>query len=369
MRNASLIARRAIWVLIPFLLCPTPAQAVIHGGIEIGAKGVKATVIDAIPGKKQGLSVKILLSGTANTTLSAGIAADGKFDPKALLATAAAVKKYAEEMEKKYKVPSDNIYVVASSGIFSPIEKDVKAVAARREELGKAIRTATGRTMDYINVQQESQLSIVGIIPRQYLDVALLIDIGSGNTKGGCRAGPKKYITFGVPYGSVTFSELIKKRFGKDDSVKGGARAAAEVLRPALRDAVKEHAGLAGRDRVYLSGGAVWAMATFTRPTDRASYVALTAKDVEAYHQMLTARPGEYPTPDLTSGTEDARKAAEKDLKRIRGVFTPAQLLAGADILKALSSEFKLGEKKLYFPRNGYLGWILAYAALKTKTP
>src|SRR5262249_46841679 len=66
-------ARRAFWLLSALLLAPTPARAELHGGIEIGAKGVKATVIDARPGP-DGLAVKVLLAGTHNSTLVAGIA-------------------------------------------------------------------------------------------------------------------------------------------------------------------------------------------------------------------------------------------------------------------------------------------------------
>src|SRR5262245_3116788 len=46
------------------------AQTSRHGGIEVGAKGVKATVLEVTPGK-EGLSTKQLYTKTANTTLSA----------------------------------------------------------------------------------------------------------------------------------------------------------------------------------------------------------------------------------------------------------------------------------------------------------
>jgi exopolyphosphatase/pppGpp-phosphohydrolase len=348
------------------LLPVAPARAAILGGIEIGAKGVKATVIDATPGP-HGLNVKVLLSGTTNTALSAGIASSGKFDADALQATVAAVKKYAAEIEKKHKVPSDSIYVVGSSGIFSPIAKDVNAVKARQEELARAIHSVTGRKLDFISVRREAELSIVGIVPRPLLDISLLIDIGGGNTKGGFRDSSKKFVTFGVPYGSVTFSELVKKHTTRGSTLKASARAAGSVLLPALQESIKAHSSMLGRERVYLSGGAAWAMATYTHPGDRAAYLELRAKDIDAYYRMLAARPGEYPKVDLSSMNDKVRQAAEKEIKRVEDTYSPEQMLAGAEILRALSSEFKLAEKKVMFPRNGYLGWILAYAALKQK--
>ena len=62
------------------LALPTPGRAEVHGGIEIGAKGVKATVIDVADGA-DGYEVKILLSGTKNTTLTAGLAAANGLKP------------------------------------------------------------------------------------------------------------------------------------------------------------------------------------------------------------------------------------------------------------------------------------------------
>jgi exopolyphosphatase/pppGpp-phosphohydrolase len=366
MRNVLLSPRHALLLLGALALCPVQARAALHGGVEIGSTGVKAIVLDVTQGPN-GLRAKRLGGGTFNTSLSEGIAKDGTFDPKALAATAAAVKKYVEEIEGKHKVPNENIYVVGSSGIFSAIEKDEKAVKARQDELAQAIKKATGRTMDFITVQRESELSIIGIVPRAYQNVSLLIDIGGGNTKGGYLDGTKKYVTFGVPYGTKTFTVAAEKR--SKDPVKGTALAAAEALRPALRSQVKEHPALAGRERVYLSGGACWALANFAKPTDRSGYAALTAKDIDAYRGMLLSKPGEYPTVDLSSLSKKDRADAEKDLTQIKKNFTPAQLLAGAEILASLASEMKLEGKKMYFARNGQFGWILAYAAMKSKTP
>jgi exopolyphosphatase/pppGpp-phosphohydrolase len=358
---------RSFWFLAALLLAPTPARAALYGGIEIGAKGIKSTVLE-VNSAPEGLRVKILLAGTKNMTLVKGIATSGKFDAKDLQETAAIIRSTAEEMETKHKVPKENIYIVASSGIFTPIAKDAKAVAANRAELEKAIRKVADRSMDFITVAQEAQLSIKGIVPSKFLGTSVLLDIGSGNTKGGFQVKSGEYALFDVPLGSVTFSERVKKQFGDESIVRGSARLSREVARPGLAAAVKEHAGMRTRKRVYLSGGACWALATFTRPSDRSGYVALTAKDIAAYHKMLASNPGKYPTLDLSAIADPtARKATEKDLERVKKTFTPEQLLAGAELLQAFSDEFDLNsEKSVYFSRNGYLGWILAYAAKKS---
>ena len=359
--------RRSYWLLAALLLVPTPARAALYGGIEIGAKGIKSTVLDVSPGP-EGLRVKILLAGTKNTTLVEGIATSGKFDAAALKDTAGTILRTAEEMEAKHKVPKENIYIVASSGIFTPIATDAKAVAANRGELAKAILAVAGRPMDFITVAQEAQLSIKGIVPTKFLGTSVLLDIGSGNTKGGYQVKAGEYALFDVPLGSVTFGERVKKQFGDEGLVRGSARLSREVARPGLASAAKEHPGLRTRQRVYLSGGACWALATFTKPGDRSGYVALTAKDIAAYQKMLASNPGKYPAVDLAAIADPAaRKATEKDLERVKKTFTPAQLLGGAELLQAFSVEFDLNaDKSVYFSRNGYLGWILAYAAKKS---
>ena len=200
------------------LIVPTPARAALYGGLELGAKGIKSTVVDVTQGPN-GLRVKILLAGTKNTTLVEGIATSGKFDALALKETAAAVRSTAEEMATKHKVPKDHIYVVASSGIFTPIAKDTKAVAANRAELIKAIGTVAGRPMDYITVGQEAQLSIVGLVPTQFLATSVLLDIGSGNTKGGYQVKAGEYALFDVPLGDATSTPLWQKKPAVHDPV------------------------------------------------------------------------------------------------------------------------------------------------------
>jgi hypothetical protein len=107
-------------------------------------------------------------------------------------------------------------------------------------------------------------------------------------------------------------------------------------------------------------------MTTLLHPGGHDPYVLLTADDVAAYHKLLAKAPGEFPRPDLSALTDaKERAAAEKEIERVGKTFTPEQLLAGAEILKGLSDEFAFKDRKVYFARNAYLGWILAYVAEK----
>src|SRR5207237_384518 len=81
------------------------------------------------------------------------------------------------------------LYVVGSSGLFSAIEGKKDAVKANQDALAEAIREACGLKMTFIDVTREAELSIDGVIPAKHAAVSMLLDIGSGNTKGGFRDG------------------------------------------------------------------------------------------------------------------------------------------------------------------------------------
>jgi uncharacterized protein (TIGR03000 family) len=131
-----------------------------------------------------------------------------------------------------------------------------------------------------------------------------------------------------------------------------------------LSDQVASHPGLAKTDTVYLSGGIVWTMASLLHPDEpQEEYLAVTAKDIDTFHQLLTKSPGSVPMPDLAKiRDEGTRKLAESEIQRAKDTFTPDQMLAGSEVLKAVSDVMKFGGKKVYFSRYGYIAWISAYA-------
>ena len=122
-----------------------------------------------------------------------------------------------------------------------------------------------------------------------------------------------------------------------------------------------DHPDMAKRDPIYLSGGVVWAAATFAHPADAKPFTALTLKDVEQLESRLTATPDVFPEPDFSViPAGKPRQRATAEWEKVKKVYPPAQLLAGLQVLKGVYRE--VGEEKHYlFARNGNLGWILAY--------
>jgi hypothetical protein len=344
-------------------------QAEVHGGIEIGAKGIKATVVHVSP-NSDGFELAVKLADTTNTTLVAGLARTGEFDPKAVEETAAAVGRYFNKMKADFQVSPERIYIVGSSGLFSPLQDKPDQVKANRQVLSEAIRKATGATMTFIDAKREAELSMIGIVPRKYRDQAVLLDVGSGNTKGGYFGARNQITSISIPYGTVSFSELVKKAGGSFAESASSLRD--EKLAPALRKELSAATDMTTRSRVYLSGGIVWATASLTHPEETRPFTPFAVKDIDDLQRRLAADPDRFPAPDVSAISDETKRSrALKEIQSVQKVFTTEQLLAGTHVLKAVATEMQLdsGKKEICFARYGNLGWILAYVTEKEKAP
>jgi hypothetical protein len=351
----------------------------LYGGIEVGSKGVKATAI-RVTDSKEGYGIKLIYAEVVNTTIMQ--TKDNKFVPEVIRDTAQAVNKLYTRMQQEYKVPKERIGIIGSSGLRADNPLD----------LVNAVKETTGKTMSFLDVESEVQLSLVGTIPQRYRvrrgwadnrGVSVLIDIGSGNTKGGYQvlrqmptgAPDYDYVTVGIPKGTVSFANEINQAIGDNPDLGFFAQKAKALsptsVRISLRKEMERKPGLYNRQRVYLTGGIVWAMVTMLYPEDRRTFVPLTFEDINKFHRMVTSHPDslqELLNPDLSKKIANSavRKEAEKEFENLRNAFSPKNLIAGAEILKSVAVEFNLTGKRIRFARYGYLAWILSYVRLQT---
>lgn len=354
-RLVGFVAALGLWA--------SPARAEPQGGIEIGAKGVRAIVVEVKDG-----DVKVLSVENKNTTLVADLAAKKEFAAKSLDETAEVVAKFAQKIRTEHKVADKNISVVGSSGLFAPLAGDEKLIKAAKDQLTGAVQKSASLPLDFVSVQREAELTIAGVVPQKVRYESVLLDIGSGNTKGGADQKGGTALTFGIPYGTVSFSDLIKKEAKPEDFAKTALRLRKEVVSPKLLESIKGKAELTDRKRVYLSGGTAWALATFVKPGDRSDLVELSAGDIATFAKFLSASAGDVPDADVSRVADaGAKKLALDDMAQVRKTFTRDQMVAGAELLSALAEGFQLDAagKHLYFPRNAYIGWILGYVVEK----
>jgi len=376
----------ALFVVIPAgtvqnsLSAQTRKQSVstdeLHGGIEIGSKGVKAIAL-RISGDGEDYNLKILYAEILNTTLMQ--TQDGRFTPEAIRDTANAVQRFYQRMQQEYRVPADQIHLVVSSGVTADNSQELSAEIAKR----------TGQTPPFLDVDTEVQLMVAGAIPKRYKSgrtwydnrgIAVLIDVGSGNTKGGYQQVRQTtignagydYVTWGISKGTVTYTTEVNKEAGETADYTAFGKAAQalseELLRSPLRYEVARKPGLLNRRKVYLSGGIVWAMATLLHPEDRRTFTPLTVDDINNFYNRAIADPEKLLEPDTSRIVNTAlRQEAEREVESVRNTFTPKNLIAGAEILRAVAAEMKLTGKRFSFVRYGHLAWILSYVRLQAE--
>lgn len=354
----------------------------LYGGIEVGAKGVKAAVI-SVRETDEGNSVKLVYAEAINSTIMQ--LKGNRFAPETINDTALAVQKLMARMKIEYKVPEEQISVIGSSGVR----------AENQQDLINAIREKTGKTMPFLDVETEVQLSIVGTIPQRYRTrngwaenrgTSVLIDVGSGNTKGGYQVIRQTttgtpdydYVTISIPKGTVTFTNEINDAVGDQGDQMDFVRKARELspssIRSELRKEMERKPGLINRQRVYLTGGIVWAMVTLMRPDDRRTLTPITADEIEMFYRAVTKDPDSLQKllyPDLTRriSNRQLRAEVEMDIETIRNTYSPRNLIAGAEILRNVSKEFGLQNKNIRFARYSHLSWIVSYVRLQSSVP
>lgn len=363
-------------VSVSTLLFSTASAAERHGGIEIGAKGVKVSAIEIDGfGDEAALRVLSLEKKTVDVTISR---LKGKnFSEVKIEDVAAIVKDFQTALKDELQIPVENIRVVASSGV---------PFAENFGDLVTAIQEQAGQELSKIDAREEATLTNLALVPKEWRTETLVLDIGSGNSKGGIfltdAGSTDGFVVIEVPYGTATLSKAI------DDEVKtnGNPRfAAAQVtsshlVGQPLRQQLSDTPELSQRRNVLFSGGSVWAAMTIMRPESALDpFPRVRVADLKAYRVLLEKTPGKYPEIDFSHIADPAaQKAAQTDYDRIRGasgakaIFTPEELQAGAAILNEVADALGFHSKSVYFDRKAVTAWITAFITpeeLRAKLP
>jgi len=219
--------------------------------------------------------------------------------------------------------------------------------------------------MDFVNNKGEVFFGIIGSMPDKYQTSALLIDIGSGNTKiGYLEDNGRKTVSIEIPYGTVSFSEAAKKtnRSEKDYSITLSSMSARQ-LTPLLKQELTRKPAILERKPVFMTGGVVWAMATILYPEKKDAFLNLTVDDITKFYDMaVRKKSGIFNVDHTRIKNKEARGNAEKQLNSVKNVFTADDIIAGATLLKAISEDLRLKGRDIYFSRYG--GWLFGYISV-----
>jgi hypothetical protein len=339
----------------------------LYAGIEVGSKGVKLSVIELKKNAQLGNSFVTIKDSSVNTDFIS-------FNQSTFDATANGLTGLFRTAMNSFQIPSNRIFTVISSGVKTLAEKENQQ--AWVEKLIARFRSNVNepqRKVEVVDVMQEAKLSHLGIVPNSRRYSTFLIDIGSGNAKGGFfpYGNDSYFYLFQLPWGTKSTANAAEKMLEGDKSHENYIRQLMRVAAGAETNdiiyAVNSSGSFPVSDHIAFSGGIAWATATLIYPElINNPVVPVTYEDVERFAKQVTenysAVSEEYLTSKMSNGTWD-KKLVGAEIKRVHGVFDQRSLMAGSALLLRIMRQFKsVNEtKQFYLIKNGQVGWVSAY--------
>ena len=341
-----------------------------YAGIEVGAKGVKMSIVELDKKAGEDGEFTILKDTSINTDFIS-------FTQPTYQATLAALNNLYEVAVTQNKIPVANVFTAISSGVNIQAQKEDKE--SWIDQLVNAFKLNNNepdRNVAVIDVLEEARLSHLGIVPELRRYNTFLIDIGSGNTKGGYfpYGNTKDFRLFQLTWGTKSAFNAADKMLGEDKGLENYSSQLSRVLAGAENNeivyAVNASGAFPKSDNIAFSGGIAWALATLITPelNDNA-VVGVTYDDVLQFSEKLFKNPSLYSDFYIVktlpeNSSVDADKLS-KDVKQVNKVFDQRALLAGTGLLLKIMRQFDgvVERKKFYLVKNGSVGWISAYVS------
>ncbi|MEP6747145.1 MAG: hypothetical protein ABJB86_05450 [Bacteroidota bacterium] len=360
--------------LFGFYVLPAQQQAKLkynissaYAGIEVGAKGVKLSILEITKDAKKAGSFVIIKDTSVNTDFIS-------FKRSNFVATLEGLYGLYNVALKEYQIPSKRVFTVVSSGVKLQADKENKKewITSLVDSFKLKI-SEPKRKVEIVDVRDEARLSHLGIVPDNDRYNTFLIDIGSGNTKGGFfpYGNTTDFKLFQLNWGTKSTANATEKRVGEDKSLvtfyKLLGQVTAEAENKDIIYAVNESGAYPKTDNIAFSGGIAWSVATLMHPelNDR-STVPVTYDEVSAFCEKLYTSYDSYADFFLVKNIKDRSidlDAVAKEIQRVHGVFDQHSLMAGSRLLLKIMRQFEsVNEKKEFFlVKNGQVGWVSAY--------
>ena len=342
-------------------------NSAVYAGFDVGSKGVKLSILEIGKNAKKSGAFNVLKDTAVNTDFIS-------FTQPTFQATLNALTKMYTSVIKQYNIPSERIFVVISSGVKTQAEKENKFFWIK--DLTDSFRLRVHepkRQVAVIDVTEEARLSHLGIVPESKRYSTFLIDIGSGNTKGGYfpMGNTKNIKLFQLTWGTKTVANESERLCEDDKSIGNFKNQLFRVLAGQANSEIIYAVNLSGAynmsDNIAFSGGIAWSVATLLYPEliDN-SVVPVTYDEVAKFYDRLLRN---YKSVSDTAIIKSIRDKAlnilaiAKEVKRVNQVFDQKSLLAGSGLLLKIMRQFEgIYEKKQFFlVKSGQVGWISAY--------
>jgi len=347
-------------------------NSTVYAGIEVGSKGVKMSVIEINRKNKKGSVYQIVKDTAINSDFIS-------FSSSTFFSTLDAMGTLFNKAAKQYDISSDRIFTAVSSGVKGQADKENKTAWINNlADSFKARIAEPSRNLTVIEIAEEARLSHLGIIPDERRYSTFLIDVGSGNSKGGYFpfGNTTDFKLFQLNWGTKSTSNAADKRSEDDKTLFNYQKQLGRVLSGAVDKeviyAVNESGAYNMSDYVAISGGIAWSVATLLYPEliDN-PVVPVTYEEVEKLGEDIYTK---YPSlsADVLLKKIDGKNfnkiKISKEIKNVHQVFDQKSLMAGAGLLLKIMRQFKgVHEgKEFYLVKNGQVGWISAYVNQQT---
>ena len=348
---------------------PKIQGANVYAGIEVGSKGVKMSLIEIAGSGLKTTNFKILKDSSVNTDFIS-------FTNETFQSTLKGLCGLYNTALIKYQLPVDHIFTVFSSGVkvVSEREKKTSWVLSMADSFKIFIKEPQ-RSMTTIDVIDEARLSHLGIVPGSKRYTTFLIDIGSGNTKGGYfpSGNTTDFKLFQLTWGTKSISNSTEKRLEDDKSLSNFNKQMYRVLAGQADEEITYAVNVSGAynmsDNIAFSGGIAWATSTLMFPELADNpVVPVLYDDVVNFSNKLYSNYTDFSDSSIVKNITD--KTLDKamigsEIKKVNKVFDQRALMSGTGLLLKIMRQFEgVYEKKQFFlVKNGQVGWISAYVS------
>jgi exopolyphosphatase/pppGpp-phosphohydrolase len=351
MKKLKMLLLFVMTVAVSIAQVPKGGKAVMY--VEFGGKGIKFGVVAYTDGKyRKYIPIE---NRELNVGLSKSIESTGQISAGDIKSATSSTFDTYQQLLEKYKgvVQDDDVYFYTSSGV---------GVARNVQDLCASVKAKTGHTVYVVSETEEAKYTIAGTIPFDKVDVALVLDQGGSNTKGGYVVKEGNMLT-AVPtnfdLGSVRVAEVCTRYMRTQpedaDEYKNEFVYAMNTVFDSLRRVIKNSFsnidGTESRNELYLSGGAAFAITTLLYPDAdlNTQMVSVSYDKLKAF--LVDIQDRSY-FRELKEKTLD-NEAKQKNYKNASNIYNQIQLISATKLLLTYINALGGDEKKIYFNRFG----------------
>lgn len=327
----------------------------LYAGVEVGSKGVKLSVVELQINTDGDFSYSVKADTAINTEIIG-------FTPSAITESAeAAIVLYKKAMDF-YKIPDRQIAMVMSSGVmqqaqitnnFDKIEEVKKLVLDQIKNKKKRI--------DFLTPEVESRLVYLGTINKNDRKGAVIIDVGSGNTKGGYfdNSPISNFTPFDFAWGTAKIKGEINKK--QPESISAYISQVNQLIETIKPDAITENFNrktvIRNQPFMIMGGGINWVIATLMKPDKmEKGFIELSISDVREFKQLIINNYEGFISDSRAKSPE-----ALIEFGKVRKNFDQKSMIAGASLVEAIMQDLNTSSptKRYYFAR--YSSWLTGY--------